>query len=477
MNIYNQKEIIQQLEEMRKTPRKMHASYLEKQGLLEIINQQVPNNFKIKEKLDIILKGTYDRCYCGELAKANSIWCSLTCRNKDPKIRKNIGEKNSENKVSRAEKLKETLMEKYGVDAVQEIPGIKSRTKNTKQKTYDKWISETFIKYNLDQIKLSDKEYLKSICEKSCYSEISEKYFNNMPIMTVFRHFERIGFDPDFGKNNTSKGEREIADFIKSLGFIVMQQDRKILKPYEIDILVPEKSYGIEFNGLYYHNNDKMRHINKTLKAKEAGIHLLQIFEDEWYNKKPIIESMIRTKLGLSTKIFARKTTFRKISGKESYLFIEQNHIQGFVGAESYYGLYYENELVSVLSVGKGRYIKGTKEIIRFCSKLNTTVIGGFSKLLKEVKKDYDEIYSYSDLRFFTGDIYSNNGKFIRITEPGYYWTHPSKGIRLSRYKTRKPNLSNILKEKYNPVLSESENMINAGFVKIWDCGNNLFLL
>ena len=265
----NQQDLFLQLEEIRKTPRKMHASYLEKQGLLEIINQQVPNNFKIKEKIDVILKGTYDKCYCGELAKADSKWCSLTCRNKDTEIRKAIGEKNSENKVSRSEKMKETLFERYGVTAVQEIPGVKSRTKTTKQKTYDKWISETFIKYNLDQIKLSDKEYLNSICKKSCYSEISEKYFNNMPIMTVFRHFERIGFNPDFGKNNTSKGEREVADFIKSLGFNVIQQDRKLLKPYEIDILVPEKSYGIEFNGLYYHNNDKMRHINKTLKEKK----------------------------------------------------------------------------------------------------------------------------------------------------------------------------------------------------------------
>lgn len=472
-----EEQFLEQLKEIRKSPRKMHASFLEKQGLLEKINKLVPNDFKIKEKIDIIIKGTYDKCYCGNFSKVGSKWCSLTCRNKDSEIRDSISKKNSENKISRSEKMKKTLIERYGVSAIQDIPEVKENTKKVKQKTYDKWISETFLKYNLDKNKLSDHEYLTDICESSCYSEISEKYFNCMPIMTIFRHFGRIGFDPNFGKNNTSKGEREIADFVKSLGFNIIQQDRKTIKPYEIDILIPEKSYGIEFNGLYYHNNDKFRHINKTIKAKETGIHLIQIFEDEWYNKKEILKSMIKTKLGISTKIFARKTILRKISGKESYSFIEQNHIQGFVGAESYYGLYYENELISVLSVGNGRYIKNSKEIIRFCSKLDTTVIGGFSKLLKEAKKEYGELYSYSDLRFFSGEIYSNIGKLIRITEPGYYWTHPSKGIRLSRYKTRKNKLFDILKEKYDPELSETENMIGAGFVKIWDCGNKLFLL
>ena len=85
------------LRDIRSNPRKMHTSYLSKIGILDIINKLVPEDFKMKEKIDIIIKGTYDKCYCGRLSKANTNWCSITCMNKDLKMRKNVSIKNTEN--------------------------------------------------------------------------------------------------------------------------------------------------------------------------------------------------------------------------------------------------------------------------------------------------------------------------------------------------------------------------------------------
>jgi hypothetical protein len=212
--------------------------------------------------------------------------------------------------------------------------------------------------------------------------------------------------------------------------------------------------------------------------CKEVGIQLLQFFEDEWNFKRPIVESIIKTKLGISTRIYGRETVIRKCSKEEARIFLDTNHIQGFCGAENYYGLFKDSECVSMLTVGKHRFIKNEKEIIRYCNKLNHIVVGGFSKLLKEIKKDYDKVYSYSNFRFFDGKVYEKFGEFLGISEPGYYWTNPSKMIRLSRYQTQKGDkLSKLLKDQYDPSLTEEENMINAGYLKIWDCGNGIYLL
>jgi single-stranded DNA-specific DHH superfamily exonuclease len=226
--------LIEILKEIRQTARKMHESYLMKHGLLDEINKLVPNDYKIKEKIDIIILGEYKKCACGNLAKPQSNWCSVPCKNRDPDVRQNISIKNSENKETRSKKNKETLFGRYGVTAVQDIPEVKKKTKEKNSENYKKWIEETFEKYELDMIQYSDFTFLDEICKKSSYYTLSEEHFNGMPPMTIFRHFERIGFDPDFKKNGSSVGELQMGDFIENLGFVVIRRDRKTISPYEI---------------------------------------------------------------------------------------------------------------------------------------------------------------------------------------------------------------------------------------------------
>lgn len=469
---------IEKLKEIRSSARKMHESYLKTHGLLDEINRLVPDDFKMKEKIDVIIIGEYTKCACGKLAKPNSKWCSIPCKNRDPEIRSSIAKKNSENKVSRAAKMKQTLMEKYGVTAVQDIPEVKIKTKERNAEHHKKWIENTLQTYNVDHAQYSDFEYLKSICNKSSYGKLSRTHFNGMPPMSIYRHFERIGFDPDFDKNKSSIGELEVGDFIKSLGFDIIRNDRQLINPYELDIFIPTHNIAIEFNGLYYHNSDQNKHVFKTNLCKDKDIQLLHIFEDEWYFKQPIVESIIKTKLGIVDRIYARETSIKLCSSKQAREFLDTNHIQGFCGAEKYYGLFKDDECVSMITVGKHRFRKNETEIIRYCNKLNHVVVGGFSKLLKKIKEEYGTVYSYANYRFFDGSVYEKFGKFLGNTEPGYYWTNPTKCVRLTRYQTTKgKKLNSILGEKYNPKLTEEENMINNGYLKIWDCGNGIYLL
>ena len=116
-------------------------------------------------------------------------------------------------------------------------------------------------------------------------------------------------------------------------------------------------------------------------------------------------------------------------------------------------------------------------ELIRFCNKLNTSVIGSASKLFNYFIKNYNpkSIISYANRRFSNGSIYETLGfKFLRKTEPNYFYFKRNVGILMSRNQFQKHKLKDKL-DIYNPELSEQENMFNNDYRRIYDCGNLVY--
>ncbi len=92
----------------------------------------------------------------------------------------------------------------------------------------------------------------------------------------------------------------------------------------------------------------------------------------------------------------------------ESKIFLDENHIQGNCISKYRYGLYYNNELISLMTFGKSRF-KDEFELLRFCNKLGYNVVGGASKLFFHFLKDHEEIkevISYADRRWSVGNLY-----------------------------------------------------------------------
>lgn len=468
------------LQEVRKNPAKLKTKYLEKNGILDAINQRLPDeNLLPKEKIDIILSGNVSKCYCGNTLKVGKTYCSVACVSNSPNVRRAIGQKNKANRISRVKKMKETLLKKYGVTAVQDIPSVKIKTKRNKQSYYDSVFEQTFVKYELDYTKYTDKEYLKSICENQSYHTISQKHFNGMPVMTLLRFLNRMNVDVSFAKSS-SAGEKSVAEWIKKLGFNMLCNDRTVIKPKELDIYLPEKKLAIEFNGLYWHRNDKNLHKTKLDICKMNGITLIQIFEDEWYFNENIVKSIIKAKLGViesTKKIDARKCIFSVVDSESARLFLEKNHLQGFINGK-HFGLYHNDKLVSLFTVGKCRYYDGI-ELLRYATEMDHVVVGGFSKLLVNVKAymSIESMYTYADMRYSDGAVYEKFGKFVKETAAGYFWFHGSNVKRISRYQTQKHKLKNLLGDKFDSALSEDENMTNAGYMKIYDAGHRLYLI
>lgn len=286
--------------------------------------------------------------------------------------------------------------------------------------------------------------------------------------------------------NGTSKYEYEIESFLREKCNVsdVSLHDRSILNPYEIDIVVPSKKIGIEFDGLFFHseaNGGKSRnyHVFKTNEAKAHGYQLIHLFEDEWINKRLIVESRLKALLGVPDKrIYARKCIIDAIDAKATKLFMNANHLQGWSHSSVNLGLFYEKQLVAMMTFGKPRYNKKYEwELIRYCSLLGHQVVGGAGKLLKQFENTYKpkSLLSYADYRWSNGKMYESLGfKLDYLSEPNYWYVKNNICERFSRIRFQKFKLKTLL-DAFDESLSEVENMRNNGYDRIFDCGNLVY--
>lgn len=279
-----------------------------------------------------------------------------------------------------------------------------------------------------------------------------------------------------------SKDEKEVLTFIKQIySGIIEENVRKLVDGYELDVFIPELNLAIEYDGLYWHSEDKkgkMYHFDKTVASEKKQITLLHIFSNEWSLKKDIWKSMIKNRFQTcDERIYARKCELKSISSKESKEFLNNNHIQGNIPASIRYGLFYNNELVSIMTFGKSRFNKNYQyELLRSCTKKNYIIVGGVSKLFSYFVKQHNpsSIISYCDRRYANGKMYNNlKFKLKKISKPNYWYTKNNLEI-LSRISFQKHKLKDKL-ETFDNSLSEWDNMKNNGWNRIWDCGNFVF--
>lgn len=326
-------------------------------------------------------------------------------------------------------------------------------------------------KKNVDIILLAIQEYIDG--KPATY--IENKY--DISSTLLYQKLELIGFER---RSSTSYRISSIELFVKNildkLNVEYIHNDKSVIPPYELDFYLPQHNLAIECNGDYWHsynlNKNKNIHQNKTFKCVDNGIQLLQFFENDFYSKMSIVESIIKNKIGLSESIYARKCSIKSVSKSDEKRFNDENHIQGHVNSEYCIGLYFKDELVMLLSYGSSRYNKNYDyEILRITSKLSYHVVGGFSKLFNKIKGNGSYI-SYCNLCYGSGNIYvKNDFVLIGTTKPGYFYSNSRQ--RISRYKVQ----SNKFKQNmgFDDNLNESQNMLNNGYKMIYDCGNYIF--
>lgn len=382
-------------------------------------------------------------------------------------------------------------------DYLQEFPG--------ETKLFQTYLSKSAYK---KQTLASDKNFIKcEICSepmrKITNSHLRTKH--NMTLqeyrlkfsttlseqsLEVFREKHRNNLKMHESKF-TSTGHAEIRDFIKGLGLIVEDNNKKVLNGVELDIYIPGKNVAIEYNGLFFHSEiggKKKRkfHLLKSNLAQSKNIHLIHIFEDDWITKKEIIKSKISHVLGCNNSpiIGARKCEIRVIESVEKSKFLSAYHIQGDDVSDVYLGAFYMDELVAVMTFDTLRSMNKSKnkpcevELRRFATSSNYRVPGIAHKLLNYFTKNYkaSSIVSFADRcwSISSENLYTKLGFSLTKRIPPdykYFNSKISRNNRLHKFGFGKSSLKKRYPEIYSDSKTEWEIMQEAGFDRIWDCG------
>ncbi len=399
-------------------------------------------------------------------------------------------EKYGDEHFTNREKAKQTNLQKYGYEIIFESPEKQQEAHDTRVNNFLKKHSDYLIDINnID----GDIEYVCKCPHKNC-SKCQEKTFKILSQHYTVRRYGGIELCTKLNpisKDNIEGTSLElfVRNVLDEYDVEYVSNDRDVLEGLELDIYIPSKHIAIECNGIYWHSingpssKGKLDHFVKWATCKEKGIQLLTFWEDQIIRKPNIVKSIILSKLGIfDRKIYARNCDIKLVSNIESKNFINTNHLQGSVNSLIKIGLYYKDELVSIMTFGKKRKIFNNEkaiegwELYRFCNKTGVCVVGGASKLFKYFVKIYHPIYieSFSSNDISNGGIYKTLG-FSKLNNISHsYWYIDKKLNRYHRYKFRK---SELLKMGFDEKLSESKIMQSLQYFKIYDCGQSKYEL
>jgi hypothetical protein len=222
--------------------------------------------------------------------------------------------------------------------------------------------------------------------------------------------------------------------------------------------------------------------------AKQAGIRLITIYEDEWNNNRQLILGKLKHIFGKSSdliKINARDMEIKVISKDDKQTFLDHNHIQGNDKSEIMLGAYQAELLLAVMTFSKKKafsnkntIITGSYELSRFCVSEGYNVRGIASKLLSHFKSNYTytTIFSFCDLRWHDGHTYELMGFTYESTRPiSYYYI--KDGIRYHKWSFGKTNLEKLMGDSFDKNKTEREMTISLGYDRIWDCGKIKYII
>lgn len=298
----------------------------------------------------------------------------------------------------------------------------------------------------------------------------------------VDRH--RFGCPECNASNFVSAFENEVSAYISSLlpeGSVQTTVRRfRSSGVNELDIYVPHLNIAVEANGVFYHS-ERFRtpdyHASKVAACAALGIQLIQVWQDDWAERRPVVERLLARKMGVSDerRVSARKTTPERVDAKEARAFLEENHIQGASSATYYLGLRDESGILVAAMALKRTGVAGVLRLERYAT--NSILPGGHSKLVSFAEREvegWDHLITFADNEVSDGSLYEKTG-WARDGEvrPDYRYLVGSKRVHKFNYRLARFRSDPAL--EYREGLTERELAILNGLVRVWDSGKIRF--
>ena len=375
-------------------------------------------------------------------------------------------------------KFKQSCLEKYGVENPYQSEQKKEKIKQTNLKKYG---NEIPCRTKNIKNKMKENSLIKWGTEyPSQCQEIKNKVMNT--------NLQRFGLpwscmrlECKLAQGGISYTNNEFANLLK-LNNIEFEREvelKHVSYDFKIGTTLVEidptythnSTKGPYFNKHYTNPKQHDYHLNKSNIAQENGYFCIHLFD--WDNKHKIINMFIKKQ-----KLYARNCEIKEVKKKECDDFLNFYHLQNTCnGQKIRYGLYYNDQLVEVMTFGKPRYNKNYEwELLRLCSHKDYKIVGGSERLFKYFLREQNpqSIISYCDNSKFSGDVYERLGmELINISNPACIW---SKGkIKITDNLLRQQGFDRLFGTSYGKGTSNRELILNEGFVEVYDCGQKSF--
>lgn len=347
------------------------------------------------------------------------------------------------------EKSKQTNFDNHGFEYVLSSPNIREKIKQT---TFNKYGVENVSQRSVDPNSLKllkDPEWLynKHIILKYTQSKIAQ--ILNVDVSIINRYLKEANVDVCYYKQS-SQAERDLVDWFNELNICTIKtNDRTLLYPNEIDVLLPEKNLAIEYNGLFWHSEqvgkDISYHSSKTNKCAYQNIDLIHIFENEWISKQNIIKSFIERRLDIAVNVI--DFIYEKIQDRDIVnSFYENNSLKCSNFNNNFIGLYNTHELVCIIEF---QQFSNTTSVVNIVFKNGYTI------------KQVDNVLSL---------IFSDMTNIVVVEDRRYPMFSFLSTVKDMYNTTTFPSRHYIDKKSTSIVDYETEYWI-------WDCGKTIYTL
>ena len=365
-------------------------------------------------------------------------------------------------------KIRQSYIDKYGVDHPMKVDSVKQKMiSNT---DYGALITKTH-QTNLERYGVSNAATLPE-CRQRIRDSLTKTFMEKYGCTCYWTSKDRTkAYNCVHSKPNelfANLLNTNDIDFEREFPLIRKVFDFKVGK--NLIEINPSATHNSTWGIFTQEGLDKYYHRDKSQLAEDNGYRCIHVWD--WDDIDKII-----MQLKPRETVYARKCEVRDVDLSTTREYLNTYHLQGYAKDSIRLGLYYDDELVSIMTFGKPRYNKNYEyELIRYCSSYN--VIGGAEKLFCYFVKHYDpqSIISYCDWSKFNGDVYTK----LRFTFKGYsigkHWYNMKTGKHITDNLLRQRGFDQLFGTNYGKGTSNEVLMLEAGFVEIFDAGQSTYI-
>ena len=392
--------------------------------------------------------------------------CVNRCVISEYVIRYNLQKSDEDKTISKSNRIKKVCDRKYDGVHFNSTKEVLDKREATNLQRYGKktYLGSDAHRQDSDLILIKDKTPYEWSMEKDISNIILYRWISNNPGYTENQF---LNFLDNYEKNITDIENifRQEADLNHYDKFFDLENYPKLR--YKPDFKI-SNSIGINIDGLYWHSDlhkDNDYHFKMRLEYENRGLRIIQIRGDEIRFKLPIVKSMIKNIKGdTKFRIGARKTKIFEVTQDEASKFLKNNHMMGSIKAK-HIGLYQGSDLVMIFSY---KIYNKIMKVERLCSRVDTQVAGGFSKLLSYCRRNlqFSKIHYWVDLRYGTGNFLLSQGFKHSKDTLGWKWTDFKNTYNRLRCRANMDERG----------LTQKEHAAELGWVKIYDAGQRLYI-